>query len=388
MLKDKPLHLKRRVVTIAACLVALAAMWGVASWPRVIENVYAQGAGFYLARVLSIVTGVVRASLAEWVLGGLILAGLGLPAIAAVQLVRRQRSVINVVSSGALRLVTVTAVVLAFFYLLWGLNYARAPLPARLGWAPIERPADGVESQRQTDEIAALAQQLIEAANLSYRQFAGTDDLGRPSELPASAAPIDATLDAAYVRVQQRLLLEPAFAVGRGPAKPLAASLILNHLQLSGFYFPWTAEANYNRLVPASTLAQTVAHEKSHQRGIAREDEANFLGYLACVMSDDAYVRYSGYLFAHQQLLGELVRRDLPRARTIAALRSAGLLRDLKAIYAFWEQYEGRAARMTESMNDRYLRSQGERRGVTAYAASRSLIVLFSRHNDGKATAR
>jgi hypothetical protein len=388
MLKDKPLRLRRRLVTIAACLLALTAMWGIARWPSVLENVYAQGFGFYLARTLSLVTGIVRASLAEWTLGLLIVSVLAAIVIAVAQLIRRQRSAVNVISNGLLRIVTIAAVVVAGFYLLWGLNYARAPLQTRLGWKPIERPADAAESERQTEEIALLTQQLIEAANRSYQEFAGTDDLGRPSQPPAGATSIDATIDAAFVRVQERLLLEPGFGAARGRAKPLSASVILNYLQLSGFYFPWTAEANYNRLVPPPTLAHVIAHEKSHQRGIAREDEANFLGYLACAMSDDPYTRYSGYLFAQQQLLGELVRRDLNRAREIAALRAKGMLRDIEAINLFWAQYEGRAAELSESMNNRYLRSQGERRGVAAYAASRNLIVLFARNNDGKATGR
>jgi hypothetical protein len=278
--------------------------------------------------------------------------------------------------------------VLVLFYLLWGLNYARAPLPARLGWMPIDRPVNGEESEVQTEEIAVLTRQLVAATNENYRLFAGSDDLGYPTVRLTGMTPLDETLEAAFPRVQQQLGLEPGFAARRGPAKPLSASILLNHLQLGGFYFPWTGEANFNRLMPSATLPHAVAHEKAHQRGIAREDEANFIGYLACAMSDDAYTRYSGYLFAQQQLLGELVRRDLPRARDLAGLRSNGVLRDLEFIRDFWKQYEGRAARVSEQVNNSYLRSQGERRGIGAYAASRSLIVLFARHNQGRATLR
>ncbi len=385
MLKDKPLHGRRRLVTIAICLVALVAMWGLTWWPRVIEHVYAQGLGFYLARPLSLATGLVRRSLAELTLGGLLAGAMVLWSVNIVRLIRGRRSVINAVASGGLWLVTAVAIVLVLFELLWGLNYARPSLAERVGWTPIESPANGADSARQTDEIAALTRQLIEAANESYREFAGTDDLGHPSERPAGAPALDPVLDAAYVRVQQRLRIEPGFAAARGRAKPVWASTVLSYLQLSGFYFPWTGEANYNRFVPAPTLPHTVAHEKSHQRGIAREDEANFLGYLACATSDDPYTRYSGYLFAQQQLLGELVRRDLPRARQVAASRGKGVFRDLEAIRVFWQQYEGPAARMSETMNNTYLRSQGDRRGIAAYGASRNLIVLFARHNGGNA---
>ena len=39
-----------------------------------------------------------------------------------------------------------------------------------------------------------------------------------------------------------------------------------------------------------------MCHELSHLKGFLLEDEANFIGYLACVGSDDAFFRYSGYM--------------------------------------------------------------------------------------------
>jgi len=369
-----------------ACATVLGALWALSRSPAFVEDAYARRMSFQLGRALSIVSGLVPASLAEIALASLATYALVAISVVTIHLIRRERSIVNVVLSGGLRAATAAMIILSMFYLLWGLNYARAPLAARLGWTPIDRPASEEEARQQTDEIATLASQLIEATNQAYREALGTDDLGRPSERSGTAATLDATLEAAYASVPARLGLEPGVADGRGPAKPLLTSLLMNHLRLGGFYFPWTGEANYNRLVPGPDLPNAVAHEKAHQRGIALEDEANFVGYIACIVSDDPYLRYSGYLFGHQQLLGELARRDLPRARQLVGLRLKGVERDVAFIRAFWRQYEGRAAVLSEAVNDTYLRSQGERRGMAAYAASRSLIVLFARHNGGSAT--
>jgi hypothetical protein len=385
MERDTPLRLERRVVTIVACGALLAALWGLAHSSVFVEDVYARVVGFQIARALSIVTGVLPVSLAEMLLAGVVVYLIVSLTISIAQVVRRRRGASNALAAGSLRVATFGAVVLAIFYLGWGLNYARAPLSSRLGWPPVDRPVDRVESDRQTEELAGLARELVEATNQSYREFAGRDDLGRPSGRLDASRTLDAILDAAYVRVQQRLGLEPAFAVVRGRAKPLFVSPLLNQFRLGGFYFPWTGEANYNRLEPASTQPHTVAHEKAHQRGIAREDEANFLGYLACAMSDDAYARYSGYLFAQGQLVRELIPHDVARARALIGLRAPGVQRDVEFIRAFWQQYEGAASRVSESVNNTYLRAQGDRRGIAAYAASRSLIVLFARHNGGRA---
>lgn len=369
-----------------ACATVLGALWALSRSPAFVENDYARGISLQVGRALSMVSGLVPASLAEIALASLVTYALVAIAVVTIHLLRRERSIVNVVLSGGLRTATAAMIVLSIFYLVWGLNYARAPLAARLGWTPIDRPASDDEARRQTDELATLTSQLIDATNQAYREALGTDDLGRPSERSGTAAALDATLDAAYASVPARLGLEPGVADGRGPAKPLLTSPLMNHLRLGGFYFPWTGEANYNRLVPAPDLPHAVAHEKAHQRGIALEDEANFIGYIACILSDDPYLRYSGYLFGQEQLLGELARRDLPRARQLVGLRMKGVERDVAFIREFWRQYEGRAAALSEAVNDQYLRSQGERRGTAAYAASRSLIVLFARHNGGRAT--
>ena len=384
---DAPLRLKSRGRTILGCLILLAALVGLSHAPRLLEDTYARGVQFQIARALSVMTGGVPASLAEIALAAVGLYLLVPFFIAASQVLRRRRSARNATASGALRVSTAAMVVVSVFYLSWGLDYARAPLAARVGWPPIDRRIDAIEYERQTGEIAALAEQLVLATNDSYREFAKSDDLGRPSGRADVSRALDVELDAAYPLIQTQLGLEPEFAVARGPAKPLYASLLLNHLQLSGFYFPWTGEANYNRLMPAPSLPHSVAHEKAHQRGIAREDEANFIGYLVCAVSDDAYVRYSGELFAQNQMLRELAGRDAARTRELIRLRTRGVARDVEYIRAFWRQYDGPAARVSESVNDRYLKSQGVRSGIASYAASQSLIVLFARHNGGSAIA-
>jgi hypothetical protein len=102
-------------------------------------------------------------------------------------------------------------------------------------------------------------------------------------------------------------------------------------------------------------------------------------------MSDDPYAKYSGALFAQRQLLLELGHYDVIRTRTLIGKRVPGVQRDVDYMLAFWTKYEGTAERVSRRVNDRYLKSQGVKEGVAAYAASRNLIVLFARQNGGKA---
>jgi hypothetical protein len=379
------MRLWRRLFTICFFAVLLGAMWLAARSPSLVETTYARGVGFQLSRALSSLTSVVPFSFAEIALAGVVLYFVVPFFTTILKVFRQQRSLTSAVAGGVLRVATATVVVLFFFYLLWGLNYSRAPLPERVGWTPLAPATDDVERERRVNEIETLAAELVEVTNAGYRAVTNADDLGRPSERPSGAPGLDIAIDLAFPRVQQRLSLEPAISADRGRAKPIAASPFMNYLGLTGFYFPFTGEANYNRLQPAPTLAHAVAHEKAHQRGIAPEDEAGFIGYLACAMSDDPYVRYSAAFFAQRELVAELSRYDLSRAKRVLGRRLPGVWRDLQSIHAYWQLYEGPATRVSQSVNDRYLKSQGMKRGIATYADSRNLIVLFARQNGGKA---
>ena len=83
----------------------------------------------------------------------------------------------------------------------------------------------------------------------------------------------------------------------------------MSRLGLSGFYMPFTGEPNFNDAQPDFDLPYVIAHEKAHQRGFAREDEANFIAFLVCVNSTDPYLRYSGYLNA-LRVVGAFVSSD------------------------------------------------------------------------------
>ena len=78
--------------------------------------------------------------------------------------------------------------------------------------------------------------------------------------------------------------------------KALAASDFMCQQHMQGYYFPFSMEANYNDVMHILNFPSTMCHELAHLRGYIYEDEANFIAYLACVRSEDAFFRYAGYL--------------------------------------------------------------------------------------------
>ena len=78
--------------------------------------------------------------------------------------------------------------------------------------------------------------------------------------------------------------------------KKIHFSNIMSQQYLAGIYFPFSMEANFNGLMYCANNPSTICHELSHLKGYIREDEANFIAFMACINSDNDFIKYSGYL--------------------------------------------------------------------------------------------
>lgn len=78
--------------------------------------------------------------------------------------------------------------------------------------------------------------------------------------------------------------------------KKIYFSDFMSQQYLSGIYFPFTLEANYNTSMYITNVPFTICHELAHVKGYIYEDEANFIAFMACIESDDPFLQYSGYL--------------------------------------------------------------------------------------------
>ena len=78
--------------------------------------------------------------------------------------------------------------------------------------------------------------------------------------------------------------------------KKIYCSGFLSQQYMQGYFFPFSMEANYNQIMNIMNKPATMCHELAHLKGFLQEDEANLIGYLACIQSDDPFFQYSGYL--------------------------------------------------------------------------------------------
>ncbi len=257
-------------------------------------------------------------------------------------------------------------IVMALFLVLWGFNYQRRPLAANLN-------LQGRETR--PGELEAICSLVVNRANASYEAARAKQDWTTEAGLAMPHERLYKLLEESY---QSLDILGSAKEGGFGNPKPLLLSPWLSRLGISGIYSPFTGEANYNEESPACDLPYVVAHEKAHQRGFAREDEANFIGFLACVNSTDPFVRYSGYLQAMPRVMNVLATTNQEQYRLLAARINPGARGDLQARAAFWQQREdpvlGAIARKS---NDTFLRANRVRSGIANYDEVTALIINY-----------
>lgn len=78
--------------------------------------------------------------------------------------------------------------------------------------------------------------------------------------------------------------------------KKILFSSFMSQQYLSGIFFPFTLEANYNTDMYITNMPFTICHELAHLKGYIYEDEANFIAFMACINSSNLFFQYSGYL--------------------------------------------------------------------------------------------
>lgn len=169
----------------------------------------------------------------------------------------------------------------------------------------------------------------------------------------------------------------------RSYPKPLACSSVFTYTHISGVYTFMTGEANINLNYPDFVRPFTVAHEMAHQRGIAREEEANLVAFLVCIGSEDPYVRYSGYFSMLDYLTDALYLADKTLYQQFYDTVMPGTSKGEFASYsAFFKPYQNSAASaVTTAINDTYLGSQGEKAGTASYGLVVDLAVAYYEKN-------
>ena len=160
--------------------------------------------------------------------------------------------------------------------------------------------------------------------------------------------------------------------------KPIHFSRIMSYLDFTGFFFPMTGEANLNMDWPVFLLPSTSQHEIAHQRGVAMEQECNFVAVLSCLESEYADFRYAGAVLAYIYLGNALAGADYEAYTEIYYSLSDTVRADFKAQSAYWDEFRDSAAqKASNTVYDSFLKSNGQELGMQSYGACVNLLVHY-----------
>lgn len=263
--------------------------------------------------------------------------------------------------NSALLTATVVLGVYCAFNILWGLNYNRYGIEYQL---KLDTP-----EYDSTDLIAVTSLLAKKMNELQPASVAPRQRLKRKRRLFAGAS-------MAYKELQ---LTHPVFNYHHPSIKPSIYSYLGNYLGFTGYYNPFTGEAQVNTTVPLFVRPFTTCHEVGHQLGYAKESEANFSAYLSASASHDTAFLYSVYFEMYAYAARYLYYRDSIALKAISATLSEPVKSDIKELRAFLRRYDTPIETAIDRMYSQFLKANEQPSGKMSYNEVVGMLIAYYR---------
>ena len=233
------------------------------------------------------------------------------------------------------------------FLILWGYNYQRPEVKDRLGFG---------ETQLRS---------------LAYVKMA-ENSLKRLEKINYSSIDIDTYIDPNMEfelrEAQTRFLQNLGYTnAGNAKIKRIYPKGFLKRLGISGIYLPWIGQGNVDASLSNVEYPFIAAHEMAHAYGVTNEGEASFVAFQTCWASKNDLFRYSGELYLIRHLLFEFKRREDKLHQAFLEKLPAKIKYDLQMIKDNNDQYPDLFPKLSDAMNDKYLKTQGIESGSQSY---------------------
>lgn len=270
----------------------------------------------------------------------------------------------NYIEQGYITTITLVSALLAIyaaFCMLWGVYYYGDDYVEKSGMSGGNISVEQLETV--TEYFACLANE--------YAPQVARDENG---VCAADRSEVLRRSDQVFLNTQERI---PCLYGKAVRAKGVFFSRAMSYIDFTGFFFPITAEANVNMDFPPSLFAATVAHELSHQRGVAKEQEANFTAVMACLDYGDKDYCYSACLMAYTYLGNALHGADREAWQRIYSTLCPEILADFNANREYWAQFDTPVQSVSNTVYEGFLQSYDQKLGMKSYGACVDLLVNY-----------
>lgn len=281
---------------------------------------------------------------------------------------------VHFIGAGVLHLVKTLLWIYIIFNLIWGLNYSRMGIAYQLNLEP---------EPYQKLSVTQVTNELMDSLNSCRRQIKDT-------ALPIQE--FNAISKEAYKRYQSVSMSYPFLNYRNRSVKQSMFSGMGDFIGFTGYFNPFTGEAQVRSDIPRVMVPFIACHEMAHQLGYASESEASFVGYLAASTSKDPYFKYSLYLelFSYAQseeLLLYSKEKDLKGFDSLIKFNRSYLdtlvKKDRKEIRQFFLKRKNNISPAFNSLYDQYLKLNKQSGGIQSYDDVLGWLIAY-RKRGGK----
>lgn len=359
----------RIIVGVGLTVLAVAARLLAAVEPGWVENIFARGIYPVWSWVATRLNSLVPFSLYEYGIWAILAAVLAWAGVAVWRALRNPAGLEAFWKNSLTNLVLLIGIVSVWYMLGGGLNYFRSSFAEYTGLEV---------RQSSVEELAEMCADLAAEADRLGAQVTRGEDGGM-----VMAEGFEGSC--ARVRRGYENLWDDYDGTLRAAAniRPKAVNLseVMSLCRITGLYSFYTGEANINVDTPEYSIPYTIAHESAHVCGFMREDEANYISFVACRASQDIETQYSGTMLALIHSLNALAGADTEAWRELRLGLSDGVQADLALNNAYWDKFETHIGTVAEKANDVHLKMNDQTDGIQSYG--RMVDLLLADWRDG-----
>lgn len=328
----------------------------ISRFPLFIENHYTIGFYQFISRALRLLIGWVPFSIGD-VIYTLVAAWLLWKLFYIIYKIFKKKITGQNLVESLRKMLTVLLVVYIIFNTFWGMNYNRRGIAYQLDLSNTKYSA---QELKEIDSLLLIKVNESKSALVNKKREANKDFFSGAIE--------------SYTYAEK----EYSFLQYKQPSvKSSLWGWLGNYAGFLGYYNPFTGEAQINTLEPYFLQPYTTCHEIAHQIGYAKEDEANFVGYLAAAASADTLFHYSVYLDLFITANRNLFAVDSLNAKAYVSRLLPAVKDDLQQWRNFLVRHENPVEPVVQWLYGKYLQGNKQPMGILSYDEVTGLLIAY-----------
>lgn len=262
------------------------------------------------------------------------------------------------------KFLTITLLFYIIFSLLWGLNYFRQGIAGQFKLKP------DPYGEKELKVLVPLLQQRLNTYALQVDSL-NRQKLSQQKELTAAAK-------AAF---QKTTSFYPFLTYNIASVKPSIYTPLAPYFGFTGYFNPFTSEAQLNIEVPVFMRPFIINHEIGHQLGYAKENEASFISFLVCRHSGNPNFLYAVYFELYRTAGNELRRMDEGFMKNMDDGLSPRVQADMRELGIYLKKFQNVLEPLVSSFYDKFLKINNQPKGMATYNQVIALVWAYVQKN-------